>query len=126
MKDTLLVLAGAVIGACVGHLGVGWLWGQGYYAMILPGGLCGLGAGVFRTRSRIAPFICGILAIVATLYAEWRYFPFVTDGSLRFFLSHLTSLQTMTIIDLVVGAVIGFYVPFRRGQDAKRAPAASS
>ena len=120
MKDTLLVLAGAVVGAWIGYFGVGWLWGQGYYAMILPGGLCGLGAGVFKTRSRIVPFICGILAIVATLYAEWRYFPFVDDSSLTFFLSHLTDLRTMTIIDLVVGALISVYVPFRRGQDATR------
>ena len=46
-----------------------------------------------------------------------------TLSSLTLFLSNLTSLRTMTIIDLVVGALIAVYVPFRRGQDARRATA---
>ena len=45
MVSNLLGLGGAVIGGVVGYAGFRFAWSRGFYAMILPGGLLGLGCG---------------------------------------------------------------------------------
>jgi hypothetical protein len=95
-------------------LGFVLLLDRGYYALVLPGGLLGLVAGIPRSRSLIVPVLCGILGIVAGLLAEHRFAPFVADGSLTYFLTHANRLQPMTLFLIGLGGLIGFWVPFRR------------
>jgi hypothetical protein len=114
MKTKLLVLIGAMVGAVVGYFGFMWLVHQGFYALVLPGGLVGLGAGLFRNDSWPLALICGALALILGFFCEWRFAPFIADHSLGYFLAHVSQLRPMTLIMIALGAGIGFWVPFRR------------
>jgi hypothetical protein len=92
---------------------------RGLYGLALPGGLLGLGAGIFKTRSKAIVVVCGLLALALGFFTEWCYAPFVTDGSLGYFLSHVHQLSPLTLIMIGAGALIGFWVPFRCGRAVK-------
>lgn len=121
MKNNILVLVGAVVGGVLGHFIFFWAARQGFYAMILPGAFVGLGAAVYKSPSWALPPICGVLALVAGILTEWRFAPFAADGSLGYFLTHLKDLQPMTVLLIGLGALFGFWVPFRRFQKAVKA-----
>lgn len=94
---------------------------QGLYGLALPGGLPGSGAGVFKTRSKVVPAVCGLLALALGLFTEWHFAPFVADTGLGYFVSHIHQLRPITLIMIAVGTLIGFWIPFRRGQEARTA-----
>jgi len=118
VKDRLvgnvLTVCFACVGGVVGHLGFGLLLNQGFYAMVLPGGLAGLAAGIPRSRSLVVPVLCGLLAIVAGLLTEYRFAPFLADGSFKYFLAHTLDLRPLTLLLIGLGGFLGFWVPFRR------------
>jgi F0F1-type ATP synthase assembly protein I len=120
-RNGFLVLLGAALGGVLGYLVFGGLARRGLYGLAFPGGLLGLGAGIFKTRSKAIPVVCGLAALVLSLFAEWRYEPFVADASLGYFLSHVHQLQPITLVMIAAGTLIGFWVPFRRSQEARRA-----
>jgi hypothetical protein len=112
MKNTLLVLGGALVGGLVGYWGFVWALAQGFYALILPGGLLGLGAGLARNRSLILAVVCGLLATVLGVFAEWRNRPFDKDDSLSYFLLHFHKNPPLTLLMIGVGGVLGFWCPY--------------
>jgi len=114
VRSNLLTIACACVGGLLGYLAFVQLLDKGYYALVLPGGLLGLAAGIPRSRSRIVPVLCALLAIWAGLLAEHRFAPFVADPSLGFFLTHVSDLKPMTKLLISLGGLIGFWVPFRR------------
>jgi hypothetical protein len=120
-KGMLLGLLGAALGGLIGYCAFFWIAQQGFYALVLPGGLLGLGAG-FWVRSRSIPLaiICGFLALALGLFAEWRIAPFVKDGSLAYFLAHAYQLKPITLIMILAGAFLGFWVPYRSGPRIRR------
>jgi len=120
-KGDVLVLLGAVIGGGLGYIVFFALAGRGLYGLALPGGLLGLGAGIFKTRSKAVPAVCGLMALALGFFTEWRFAPFATDASLGYFVLHAHQLSPLTLIMVAAGTLIGFYVPFRRGQAARKA-----
>lgn len=114
MKTAFLVLGGAAVGGIIGWLGFLWMAKQGFYALVLPGGLAGLGAGMPRNRSVALAVACGVMALAFGLFTEWRFAPFQKDGSLWFFLQHVGELPPVTLLMISAGAFIGFWIPFRR------------
>jgi hypothetical protein len=120
MKNTLLVLGGAVAGGLVGYWAFFWILKQGFYALILPGGLLGLGAGLARNRSLPLAIVCGLLATALGLFAEWRCSPFEKDDSLGYFLLHVHHNPPITLLMIALGGFFGFWVPFRRIGDRPR------
>lgn len=114
LAGNVVTVCFACVGGVVGHLGFGLLLNQGLYAMVLPGGLAGLAAGITRSRSLMVPVLCGVIAIVAGLLTEFRYAPFLADSSLKYFLVHTLDLRPVTLLLIGVGGLIGFWVPFRR------------
>lgn len=114
MKQTALTFGGALLGGIVGYIGFGWLVSQGFYGLVLPGGLLGLGASFASGRSRWAAVICGFMAFMLGLFTEWQFFPFKANASFGYFLSHATQLKPITLLMIAAGAGIGFWVPFRR------------
>jgi hypothetical protein len=114
MKQVALVFGGAALGGLIGHFAFGWLVNQGFYGLVLPGGLVGLGAGYSSCRSRWPAVVCGVLAFALGLATEWRFFPFTADDSFTYFLAHLHQLKPITMLMLAAGTAIGFWVPFRR------------
>jgi len=108
------MLLGAVAGGLGGYWGFLWIARQGFYALVLPGALVGIGASFFPTRSTPLCLACGFLALVLGVLAEWKLAPFIKDGSLGYFVAHLHQLQPITLIMIAAGALIGFWVPFSR------------
>lgn len=109
-----LALCGAVIGGTVGYLGFFWAASEGFYALVLPGSLVGLGAGIFPNRGVWVAVVCGILATALGLWTEYRFAPFRADPGFAYFLTHLHQLRPLTLLLIAVGSFIAFWIPFRR------------
>jgi hypothetical protein len=114
MKQVAMALCGALVGGTVGYFAFFWMARQGFYALALPGGLVGIGAGITRARSILTPLICGLAAAGLGLVAEWRFAPFADNDSFSYFLAHVHQLNPVTLLMIVVGILVGFWVPFRR------------
>lgn len=114
MARSTLAIACGIIGSVVGYLGFVFLLERGFYAIVLPGGLCGLAAGIVKTRTVIVACVSATIALVAGLIAEHRFAPFVADTSLGYFFRHTLSLNTTALVLIGLGGLIGFWVPFRR------------
>jgi len=120
MKDNLAVLGGAIAGGVLGYFGFRWLLQQGFYAMILPGGLLGLGAAMWPGKSVAISVVCGIMALALGLFTEWQFRPFIAGDGFGFFLAHVYQLQPMTLLMIGAGTFLGFWPPFRRVRDGNR------
>ena len=66
LKDFLPGLIGGAVGGLVGYFLVGWVSRQGFYAMILPGALVGLGCGQASPTRR---------TLEASSRPSWRWPP---------------------------------------------------
>jgi hypothetical protein len=114
LTSNVLALCCACLGGALGYLGFVLLLDQGLYALILPGSLLGLAAGIVRNRSPMVAVLCGALAVAAGLLAEHQVSPFVADRSLGFFLAHVSDLPPVRLFLVACGGLIAFWVPFRR------------
>ena len=117
MKQLLISIAGAGIGGTLGYFGFHWLVSQGYYGLILPGGLLGICAAFGKARSIWLPVACGVAALALGLFSVWCDFPFVKDESISYFLLHVTDLKLTTLIMIAVGAALGFWMPYRQSEE---------
>ena len=111
--NNLLALALGVVGGVAGYVVFWWLAERGYYGLILPGGLIGISAGFVRHRSNFVALACGVLGLAAGVWTEFRYAPFLQDGSLSFFLTHIPDLRHVSLIMIAAGAVIGCWGPMK-------------
>lgn len=125
MKQTLLAIVGAALGGALGYFGFFWMARHGYYGLILPGGLLGLGASLGRTRSIWLAAGFGLAALALGIFTEWRFAPFRKDDGLAYFLLHLADNDSVTLLMIGVGGVLGFWVPFRRMDPARQASGTS-
>lgn len=114
LKKYLATLGLAAAGGVLGYFAFFWIASQGFYALVVPGGLLGLAAGLVPNRSLAIAIICGVLALGLGVVTEFRFRPFVADEGFVYFLTHLHQLQPFTWIMIVVGGFIGFWGPFRR------------
>lgn len=109
MSTIALGLLGAAIGGFLGYLAFFWIAQQGFYALILPAGLLGLGAGLCaRGRSVPLAVLCGVAGLALGLFTEWRFAPFKADDSLLYFLTHVHALKPLTLIMLALGTFFGY------------------
>jgi hypothetical protein len=114
MKENILALAGAIVGGIIGILAFGWLLHRGFYAVALPGGLAGIGAGLTRNHSVWVAVICCVLAVSAGIVAEGVNRPFIADDSFGYFIKHIFEIESTGMVMIVLGGIIGFWIPFRR------------
>lgn len=112
IKDNLLALGGAVAGGVVGYFGVFWIAHQGFYCLVLPGGLIGLGAGISKKHSNVIAVVCGFFGLALSVFTDWRFEPFVADDSLAYYLSHLHQLRPVTMIMIVFGTALAGWIPY--------------
>jgi len=117
MKNNVLALVAAVVGGVVGYLAFRWIARQGFYALVLPGALVGIAAGMFKSRSIAVCVVCGVAALGLGLFSEWQFAPFAKDDGLGYFLAHVHQLRPLTLLMIALGAAIGFGVPFRHRND---------
>lgn len=98
---------GMAIGAALGYGLYRILLTYGFYALAIPGAIMGLGCGfASRVYSPRLGLINGLAAIPLTLVSEWWHFPFADDGSLSYFLGHLTQLKAGTWILGILGILL--------------------
>lgn len=105
----VLGLIGAALGGWLGAVAFGWALKQGFYAMVMPPALVGVGAGLLvRHRSQGLAILCGILGLSLGLWLEWRYFPFTADSGGGYFLTHLHQLRPITWLMLGLGTFLSY------------------
>ncbi|MCH8830356.1 MAG: hypothetical protein IID45_12335 [Planctomycetes bacterium] len=111
IKQPLILLIGAVVGGFIGYHGCDWILRHGFYAMVLPGGLLGFGAGFAKNRSVLLAALCGIAAIALGLYSEWKLLLYV--DSFSYFLQHVFDVNPVPLLMIAAGGFLGFWMPFR-------------
>jgi hypothetical protein len=114
MKQTLIAIVGAAVGGALGYYGFHWMIDQGYYGLMLPGGLLGLGASFGTTRSIWLAVGFGLAAVVLGIFTEWTYRPFRVDDGFVYFLLHVTKNPPITLMMIALGGALGFWIPYRR------------
>ena len=118
-RTIALGLLGAALGGCLGYFAFFWIARQGFYALLLPPALLGLGAGLCaRGRSVFLAVICSVAGLALGLFTEWRLAPFVADDSLAYFITHVHTLKPITMIMLGLGVFLSYR--FALGRDTKR------
>ena len=111
----ILGIVGGVVGGAVGVVLFGWVLRQGFYALLLPGALTGLGCWTLaRRRSLTLGIVCGVVGLGLGLFAEWHYRPFLADPGFGYFITHLHDLTRVTLLMTLGGALLGFW--FGRGR----------
>jgi len=121
-RNVLVGLAGALLGGVLGYFAFIWIARQGFYALMLPGGLAGAGAGLFVTnRSVLRAVLCGVFAVGLGVFSEWRFASFLKDAGLGYFLMHLGQLQPITLLMIVAGGVFGYWFALGRERGGKSA-----
>lgn len=121
VQSTAQGLVGALVGGSLGFLAFRWAYSQGFYAMILPGALLGLGCGLLaQHRSIPRGIVCGVAALLLGLYTEWQYFE--SDDSFLYMLTHVYRLRPLTLGMIGLGTAFAFWfgkdAGFRRGPKA--------
>jgi hypothetical protein len=116
MKNDLLSLLAGIAGGIVGFFAFTWIARHGFYALILPGALVGLGATMAKGNAGWLAIACGVLGLAFGLFSEWRFAPFVADQSLPYFLTHIQRLSPVTLIMIALGAFFAFWAPFQRSR----------
>ncbi len=104
-----LGILGAALGGIAGYFLFIWIARQGFYALILPPALLGLGAGwCARQRSVPLAVVCTIGGIALALFCEWKFAPFTADHSLAYFVTHLSQLRPITLIMVALGGFFSY------------------
>jgi L-aminopeptidase/D-esterase-like protein len=109
---------GGAVGGGLGYLAFRWMLTQGYYALVLPGALIGMGAGLGSGRRMLSlGLLSAVGALVVGVVADWNSLiaPAPT------FLGHVATLldanrRTPAIL-ILVGVAISFY--FGIGRDRR-------
>src|SRR5437868_4035104 len=104
--DLILAAAGGVAGGVAGYYIFFWLVGQGFYGMMIPGALLGLGCGLLaREPSQTRGVVCALAGLALGIYTEWRFAPFAKDDTLTFMIAHLSDKAPIKLLMIALGAV---------------------
>jgi hypothetical protein len=111
----LLGLLGAAAGGTLGYFAFFLLARQGFYGLVLPGGLLGLGCGLLSGgKSDALGIVCALLGLMLGLFTEWRFAPFIVNASLSYFITHIQDLNSTTLLLVAAGGGFGYW--FGRGR----------
>ncbi|MCH8839609.1 MAG: hypothetical protein IH831_02840, partial [Planctomycetes bacterium] len=110
ITNWLLGIVGGIVGGALGYLAFFLMARQGVYAIVLPGALLGLGCRFLSGfKSYALGVASGLLALLLGFFAEWRFAPFIADGSFAYFITHALNLKTMTLVMIAIGSFFGFW-----------------
>jgi hypothetical protein len=115
ITSNLLGLVGAVVGGVIGYYIFLWMVDQGFYGLMIPGALLGLGCGLLSQHvSHPRGVLCALAAIFLGMFAEWHFKWFVPDDSFGYLVTHFHQKQQLTLIMLALGAFFAYWL----GKDA--------
>lgn len=107
----VLGLVGGTIGGVLGYYVFSWIVSQGFYGLMIPGALLGLGSSMLaKHRSAIRGVVCGLAALALGFYVEWRFFPFADDHSIHYFATHIHHLKPLTLLMVALGGLFGYWL----------------
>lgn len=109
LRNLLFGVAGAVAGGSFGYIAFFWIAQQGLYALIVPGAMLGIGAGL-AARQRIVPLaiLCAFAGLILGIVTEWRFAPFRADPGLLYFVTHLHQCKPFTLILIGLGGYFSY------------------
>jgi hypothetical protein len=111
ITSNLLGLVGAVVGGVLGYYIFLWIVDQGFYGLMIPGALLGLGCGLLSQHpSHLRGGLCAVAAIFLGMYAEWHFRWFKADESFGYLVTHFHQKQYLTLIMLVLGAFFAYWL----------------
>lgn len=120
VKNLLAGLVGALAGGTVGYVAFIWIARQGFYALMLPGAMAGLGASLLVSdRSVLRGVLCGFFAVGLGLFAEWQFAPFIKDHSFGYFVAHIANLRPITLLMISAGGGFGYWFALGRERGTK-------
>src|SRR4051812_3266504 len=97
--SNLLGLIGAAAGGVFGHVLFNWTVRHGFYALIVPGAMLGLGCNLLaRHRSDARGAVCALAALGLGLYTDWTFELFPLDGRFPYVLNYLRQLNPVTLV----------------------------
>lgn len=106
----LLGIVGGIVGGAIGYFVFFLIARQGFYAIVLPGALLGLGCGFLSgIQSNALGVVCGLVALLLGFFTEWRFAPFIVDDSFAYFITHVHNLKSITLIMIALGGFCGFW-----------------
>jgi hypothetical protein len=111
-------LIGSVVGGFLGYVLVVALWKQGFYTVVLPGALAGLGCGLCSwTNSTIRGILCALEAAAFGLVTEWLVMYGPHEPSLENFIGFINQFNREPwVTDLMLG--LGVFLAFWWGREA--------
>ncbi|MCJ8331633.1 MAG: hypothetical protein HRT89_23760 [Lentisphaeria bacterium] len=99
----------AIGGCIIGAVLTWFLLRQGIDSLVFIGLFCGLAAGrALKFKSKNFGFFCAVLGLFASLLTEAYLSPFIADGSLLFFFTHLQDLSFATWIMAGLGSYMAY------------------
>jgi hypothetical protein len=111
LLNTILSVIGAAVGGFIGYQVFFWVVDQGFYGMMIPGGLLGLGCGVLaRYPSQLRGILCGLAGLALGIYTEWKFAPFVADGSFVYLLTHFHQILPVHLLMIILGAGFAYWL----------------
>jgi hypothetical protein len=111
ITSNILGLIGAVAGGVLGYYIFLWILDQGFYGLMIPGALLGLGCGLLsRHASQLRGVLCGAAGLVLGMYAEWSYRVFKPDGSFGYLVTHIYQKRPLTLVMLALGALFAYWL----------------
>ena len=115
ITSNLLGLVGAVVGGVLGYYIFLWMIHQGFYGLMIPGALLGLGCSLLsQHRSQIRGALCAVAGLVLGMYSEWHFEWFKPDDSFAYLVTHIYEKGPVTLLMLALGAFFAYWL----GKDA--------
>jgi|SRR5437667_3090447 len=106
----VLSAIGAVLGGVLGHYAFRWIYSQGFYAPVVPGGLLGLGcAALSGQKSIIRGLLCGVAGIGLGLFSRWTIDAGPHADSFQDFAAHFYELSPITLALIALGGLIAYW-----------------
>jgi hypothetical protein len=121
-----LSVLGAALGGVLGHYAFRWIWSQGFYAPMVPGGFLGMGcAALSGHKSTLRGMLCVVAGLGLGLFSRWTEDAGPHADSFKDFATHFYELRPLTLALLALGGLIAFWcgqgyvVEFWRRQQPK-------
>jgi len=117
ITGNILGLIGAAVGGVLGYYIFLWLIHQGFYGLMIPGALLGLGCSLLSEhQSQLRGVLCAVAGLVLGMYSEWHFEWFKPDDGFAYLATHIHQKGLVTLLMLALGAFFAYWLGKDAGQ----------